>query len=172
MSTTPRADGRVNAADNEALRIQIAEPAPKGDQAASAHTVKAPAPSLSSGGGLIYSPRCGSWSGIEHSWAAQRGACACVCVYVSGVCVGTCRVCSVCGDACGVWGGKWMFCVCVWEGGCGGGGRGDEEAQREWARSGGQSTSLSAATPEGSRPALSASELSGRFRQRSDAAGG
>ena len=67
--------------------IQDAKPAPKGDQAAYAHTVNAPAPSLSLGGGLIYSPRCCSRSGIEHSWAAPEGACACVCVRACRVCV-------------------------------------------------------------------------------------
>ena len=50
------------------------------------------------------------------------------------------------------------MCGLLW----GGEGKENDEAQREWARSGGQSTSLSAATPEGSRPALSASELSGK----------
>ena len=35
---------------------QFTKPAHRADQAAFAHTMKAPAPSLSLGGGLIYSP--------------------------------------------------------------------------------------------------------------------
>jgi len=59
--------------------------------------------------------------------------------------------------------GVWCVCTCVWKGdereGRGGGevgvgweeegGGDDKEAQHEWARSGGQSTSLSAAMPRG-----------------------
>jgi hypothetical protein len=45
-----------------------------GDQAEKAHTMKAPAPTLSLGGGLIYSLRCCRWTGIEHSWAAPEGS--------------------------------------------------------------------------------------------------
>jgi hypothetical protein len=62
---------------------QFTMPAHRADQAAFAHTVKAPAPSLSLGGGLIYSPRCCTWDQIDHSLASHRGArwrvCVCVC---------------------------------------------------------------------------------------------
>ena len=72
------------------MEFQNAKPAPKGDQAAYAHTVKAPAPSLSLGGGAL-----GVVAGLGSSIAGpRRGArvrvfvCTCrVCV-----CVGTCRV--------------------------------------------------------------------------------
>jgi hypothetical protein len=72
-----------------------------------------------------------------------------------------------------------------WVGGGGGGGgeareggRGNSEAQHEWARSGGPCTAAvhvpldgDAKTPkEGSLPVLSASELSGRSWQRGNAA--
>ena len=53
---------------------QFTKPAHRADQAAFAHTMKAPAPSLSLGGGLIYSPRCCTWDQIEHSPASHRGA--------------------------------------------------------------------------------------------------
>ena len=61
---------------------QFTKPAHRADQAAFAHTMKAPAPSLSLGGGLIYSPRCCTWDQIEHSPASHRGAFERVCVCV------------------------------------------------------------------------------------------
>ena len=61
---------------------QFTKPAHRADQVAFAHTMKAPAPSLSLGGGLIYSPRCCTWDQIEHSPASHRGAFERVCVCV------------------------------------------------------------------------------------------
>ena len=83
-----------------------------------------------------------------------------VCVYVPGVCV--VRVgCVVCADMraeCRGESGGVAFvcgreCVKMGEGGREGKGRENDEAQREWAGSGEQSTSLTAETPEGVRPA-------------------
>ena len=95
-------------------------------------------------------------------------------MYVSGVCVVTCLVCSVCGDACGGWEGESGCFESVWgvlrgrvEGRGGGAkrpkvnGLGPADSPRSFRRR----------HREGSRPALSASELSGRFRQRSNATG-
>ena len=86
--------------DGVAKKIQNAKPAPKGDQAAYVHTVKAPGPSLS----------LGVEAGLRSSIAGQcRGpggrARACVCTCRVCVCACACRVCSVCGDECGVWKG-------------------------------------------------------------------
>ena len=53
---------------------QFTKPAPGAGQAAFVYTVKAPAPVLSLGGVLIYSPRCCTWDWIECSSASHRGA--------------------------------------------------------------------------------------------------
>ena len=164
-----------NATINSSLNVtnQYAKPTPRGDQAADPHTVKAPAPSLSLGGGLIYGPRCCSRSGIEHSWVAPRGACACVCGYVSGV-----RVVRV---GCVVCVGMWVECG---GGGCGGVASvcvdcGGEERGRRMTRP--NVNGLGPAdSPRPSRrrhrrahglPCQPAS-CQGRVRQRGDAAGG
>jgi hypothetical protein len=69
--------------------------------------MKAPAPSLSLGGGLIYSTRCCTWDQIEHSPALHRGAFerVCVCVRESA--------------------GVWCTCECVERDGGRGGRRGE-----------------------------------------------
>ena len=78
------------------------------------------------------------------------------------MCVWACRECCVLVRVCESVSGVWCVCTCVgkgderegvklvgWEEGGEGGERDDKEAQHEWARSGGQSTSLSAAMPRG-----------------------
>ena len=75
-----QARGRAHTLTNTLKSHQFTKPAHRADQAAFAHTMKAPAPSLSLGGGLIYSLRCCTWDQIEHSPASHRGAFERVCV--------------------------------------------------------------------------------------------